>query len=335
MRAIAEAAHVSHVTVSLALRNHPSIPEATRERIRKLANAMGYRPDPALSALNIYRNARRRIHYQSTLAWINVHPNKNTIQAIPEYHSYFLGALRRAEEAGYQLEEFWFHEAGMTSLRLSQILRARNISGILLAPKLNSPSKLELQWEFFSIVTFGFSHGTTFHLVTGTQYRNARLAVRRMHGLGYRRIAAFVSDRFERQTDRNISSGMYAECAELKCCFLILKIPENPTPAQQQKAIAWLKTNKPEVILAHNLDIFDLLKKAGLNVPEDIAVGIMSTDPARSHLAGIDTNPEQVGVVAVDQLIALIHRNERGLPVSPLEILVGGDWRDGTSVPQR
>ena len=41
--------------MSLALRNHPRLPLETRERIRSLAEKMGYRPDPFLRALVAYR----------------------------------------------------------------------------------------------------------------------------------------------------------------------------------------------------------------------------------------------------------------------------------------
>jgi LacI family transcriptional regulator len=60
---IAEKLGVSHVTVSLALRNHPSISEKRRVQVRKLADEMGYAPDPHLAALAAYRrtNAPARI----------------------------------------------------------------------------------------------------------------------------------------------------------------------------------------------------------------------------------------------------------------------------------
>lgn len=294
---------------------------------------MGYRPDPVLSALNIYRHSHQTPHYQSTLAWINAHPDRNAIQGVAEYHAYWVGAQRRAEEMGYRVEEFWYKEPGMTSQRFCQVLRTRQITGILLAPKFDSPCLLQLPWEFFSCVAFGLSHGIDFHLVTGTQFSSARLAVRKMHAHGYRKIAIFVSDAFEKATDRNFSSGMYAECAELGCRFLTLKLATKPTSAQIKNAVAWLKKNRPEAILAYNLEIFELLGKAKLRMPEDVAVAMIARDPSRAQLASIDKNPEHIGSVAVDQLIGMINRNEKGLPIRPLKILVGSDWIDGSSMP--
>ena len=51
LREIARHAGVSHTTVSLSLRNHPSIPEPTRERLRRLADELGYRSNVLVSAL--------------------------------------------------------------------------------------------------------------------------------------------------------------------------------------------------------------------------------------------------------------------------------------------
>ncbi|MEX2381361.1 MAG: helix-turn-helix domain-containing protein, partial [Opitutales bacterium] len=43
---IARAGNVSVMTVSMALRDHPRISQATRDRIKALAAEMNYRRDP-------------------------------------------------------------------------------------------------------------------------------------------------------------------------------------------------------------------------------------------------------------------------------------------------
>src|ERR1044071_9901410 len=55
LQEIAEEGHVSRATVSLALRNHPSIPSETRGRIQAVANRLGYRPNPLISTLMSYQ----------------------------------------------------------------------------------------------------------------------------------------------------------------------------------------------------------------------------------------------------------------------------------------
>ena len=51
LRDVADRVGVSHVTISLALRNHPSIPLRRRQEVKSVAEQMGYRPDPLLSSL--------------------------------------------------------------------------------------------------------------------------------------------------------------------------------------------------------------------------------------------------------------------------------------------
>ena len=48
---VARAAKVAKATVSYALRQHPKIPAATRDRILRIATDLGYRPNPRVSSL--------------------------------------------------------------------------------------------------------------------------------------------------------------------------------------------------------------------------------------------------------------------------------------------
>ena len=63
-------------TVSLALRDHPRIPDSTKQIIRAAAEGLGYRPDPMLSALCAYRLTKRPPKEQTVIAWITNHRNR-------------------------------------------------------------------------------------------------------------------------------------------------------------------------------------------------------------------------------------------------------------------
>jgi DNA-binding LacI/PurR family transcriptional regulator len=70
LRDLAQKVGVPHVTVSQTLRNDPSISAKRREEVKKLAEEMGCRPDPSLSALAAYRFAKQSHKIQSALAWV-------------------------------------------------------------------------------------------------------------------------------------------------------------------------------------------------------------------------------------------------------------------------
>jgi DNA-binding LacI/PurR family transcriptional regulator len=48
---VARKAGVDKSTVSLALSGSPKLPEATRSRIQRIAEELGYTPDPGLARL--------------------------------------------------------------------------------------------------------------------------------------------------------------------------------------------------------------------------------------------------------------------------------------------
>src|SRR6516164_4115212 len=96
LRDVAERVRVSHVTISLALRNHPSIPLKRRQEIKHVAEEMGYRPDPLLSSLAVYRTRQRPARIQSALAWINHWDQPERLRKHKEFDGYWRGACASA-----------------------------------------------------------------------------------------------------------------------------------------------------------------------------------------------------------------------------------------------
>ena len=335
MRDIAKAANVSPATVSLSLRNHPSLPEATRKRIREAAWKMGYRPDPFLAALNNYRNTSHQASYRATLGWIHGSPPKS-MHGISDFHRYFLGARRRAQELGYGIEEFWIYEPGMTAARFSQIMTSRSIQGLLFPPLPMGVAMPELDWERFSVVAFGFSHSSRFHIVTNAQNRSARLATEQLIQRGYRRIGSFAHMSTSLGNTYNFFSGIWVECFAQGLKPLLLEIPEKEDRLEvNPRVLKWIREEKPDAILTQDPKIFDFLARNGIRVPQDIAVAMLNRNPDDPPRAGIDQNPLEIGATAVNQLAGMLQRNEWGVPKTPLRILVDGFWIDGPTAPPR
>ena len=130
---IATRAEVHVTTVSLALRNHPRLPEKTRTRIQKLAKEMGYQPDPVLQALVAYRGKVMERRNPPTLAYITNWDTKLGWQKTTAHPEFYEGAKSKAEELGFKLDHFWMGEPGLSHTRMSKILQARGITGVLIA----------------------------------------------------------------------------------------------------------------------------------------------------------------------------------------------------------
>lgn len=332
IRDIARLAKLSHSSVSLALREHPSIPLATRERIKVIAKEIGYSPDPMLSALMVYRRGIQKLKFQGSIAWISPRSDP-MLNYITRYQD---AARERCLELGYRLEEFRLAEMGMKMDRLSKILRARGISGLLLTPQTQAGTHIQLDWENFSAVTFGFSlTKPQLHVVMNAQFRSSVLAFRQLQARGYQRIGYVTSIDDEERTDRNFSAGYLSELDHLsaKQGIPILRIPDLSS-ATKKKFTAWYRAHRPQAIMTilHPV-IRDWMRELGFKEGIDYALALLGVHSGlMDEFAGIDQNEYLIGRAAVDFLISMIHRNERGIPAVPVCILVEGKWVDGRSV---
>ncbi|SDT88650.1 LacI family transcriptional regulator, repressor for deo operon, udp, cdd, tsx, nupC, and nupG [Verrucomicrobium sp. GAS474] len=329
-RDIAQRAGVHITTVSLALRDSPRLPEATRQRIRSIAEEMGYRPDPMLSALTIYRERIKRVRHQGTLAWIG--PVFRKGQPWSGFKEYRKGGEERCAELGYQMEEFRLSE--LSSGRLSKILKARNIQGLIIPPQSFSRAHINFDWENFSAVCFGYTLSRPrLHLVSNAQYRSARIAVRALRAHGYRRIA-FVTTRVnDERTDQNFSSGFLSEQRRFRPEDQVpmLILDDGPRVDELPQFKKWYQRYKPEVVIYHYPPVADYFALLGVG-PETCGWASLSLASTDGSLAGVCQNDLLIGRAAVDFLIGMIHRNERGIPETRSQLLIDGTWIDGATV---
>ncbi|AOS44791.1 Catabolite control protein A [Lacunisphaera limnophila] len=333
---IARKAGVHRATVSMALQGHPNIPPATRDRILGIAASLGYTPDPMLSALAAYRNRRRPAIYHGTLAWLinsayGFDWRDRTLR--PHFSDYHEGATAQAKRYGFQVEIFDFNAPGMTPTRLAAILAARGVLGILLCPQPRPETNLEFPWQNFSAVTFGYSLASPrLHTVSATQYRAMRLTVHELRRLGYRRIGLALDGDHDLRTDHNYLAGYLVE-EHLAGTGGNPAVPKLATPYPDQGAIArWLKAHRPDAIVTGNYHFLDVLRALGRKVPEQIGVACPLLPSPDTELAGVIENSVEIGSVAVDFLIGMIHRQERGVPVNPQRVHVEGRWLPGKTL---
>lgn len=331
IRDIAASLGYHHSTVSLALRDDPRLPKKTRQAVKKKALKMGYRPDPMVQALAAYRTSIKSAADHGTIAWLT---NDREPLIGPNYHftRYVGGANARAAELGYRMEEFVLRAHGMTPRRMVHILQARGITGVIVAPQPPDRirARIRLDWSPFSAVTIGYSLAwPPLHLVINNQFSTSKTAYRKLCSLGYRRIGFCFDRAVVGRSDGNFLGGYLAESArwprEMQIDPLLF---DQWSPA---KLRAWYRANKPEAIIFHNsVAIERAMVELKVRVPEQ--VGMVCLSDTRKGFACIDQNGPEVGTAAVDLLVSMIHRNERGIPEIPRRLLIEGTWHTGTSV---
>ena len=340
MQQVADAAGVHQTTVSLALRNDPRLPSATRTRIQKIAKKLGYRPDPMLAALNFYRTARHPVRAPITMAFL-LNFRDATELATSHAHLQFLeGARYQADQIGYQLEVFYVGhdtEAALAGPRIERILRARGISGLIIAAFGDSMPNFHLSWEHFSAVQIESQHlGLSLHTISNHQLMITREAVRRLAQRGCRRIGLAVGAREERYLKNAFTAGYYVEVAQSPG---LARVPPCILPGEGSVDIdamlhQWARDNDVEAVVSNWISMPEIFRRNGWRVPGDITVTALDLSPDGITSAGMRQNHRTVGVRAVEQLAILMKTNQRGLVDTPNLTLIEGQWVEAKS-PRR
>jgi LacI family transcriptional regulator len=335
MRELGARLGLHHTTVSLALRGSKRITEATRARVRALAGQLGYRPDPALASLNYYSRSRRAAAFQSIIAWVDNWPDPpGRLFNVHTYKAYHDGAAARAAELGYILEIFRAREPGMNPARLRQIFFSRNVGGLLLPPQERAGTSFDMDLSDFCALAFGYSlaQSGNLNLVTARHEQVPDLVIKNLRALGYRRpgyCLPLASDSGNNWTW--ITRWDYftrRDPAAFTC------IPRAPDVADSAALARWLRRRRPDVIVGFN-NLLPHVESLGWRVPEDIGFCSVNIDPGNLRLAGINQYDFSIGRMAVDILVDMIHRNEKGCPRIPVRSYADVAWRDGATLPSR
>jgi LacI family transcriptional regulator len=332
LRDVAAAAECHFSTVSLALRNDARLPRATCDRVQDVARRLGYVADPMLASLSSYRNALRPIRFRSTLAWVTNFPTRQGWRVAQIFEDFHQGALERAAALGYKLETFWLRERGMTAARATQILCARNITGLIIAPQPQFGAALELEWPRFSAVTIGYSLGTpALHLVSPNQYRSMRLAFQQLAERGCQRIGLAMLGASDDRVEHAWLAGYLVSGQALPPSR---RLPPLFLAAWNDETFgAWVRRCRPDAIITKNPETVAALRRLGGRA-SDTAVALITVPALDGRFAGIDENSREIGAVAVDYVAGMIHRNERGVPAMPQCVLIDGTWAEGRTVPR-
>ena len=345
---IAKLAGVHKATVSRALRNHPTIPLHTRERIHEIARREGYRPNPLVAMYQAQARSNRPTAMQSALAWLNDYPNPTCWQEFPWLRGYLRGARQRCEERGFRLEEIPIggntNPSGVEVGRISELLRQKGIFGVILPLMLHQQFLLE-EWSDCVIALVGSGNlsgsGSSpaaasrfypqgFPIADRDFYYNLRLAFQTVVQRGYTRIGFIYSRYLDRESEGRSQAAFLVEQSQLpeaqRVPILFLERFKEGRPAAFDR---WLDTYKPDAILSINPVVREWVQDAGRSVPEDCGLVNLNVVDDVENWSGIRENHELIGAAAVDLLIGQLSRNEIGVPRQPRKVLIPGEWHEG------
>ena len=276
---------------------------------------------------------------QAALALINPLKNPDDLRNPREFRLYWEGAEQAAKQRGFSLEEFCTSEIPLQ--RMEKMFKARHIRGIILAKPLSQSFQDEtiawrsFSWQDFSTVRLGRKADyPQAHYVTSAQSSNTMLGFARIAKKGYRRIG-YIGQYTEAQVF--CAGFLYAQLAvpEKHRIPPLLSLSETPNDGKNKYLLKhWLEQYRPDAILTEKRDLLEMLKDLGYRVPDDIGLAATSIHDTPID-AGIEQNSEEIGSAAVRLLTSLINHNECGIPSIRNEVLIEGNWVDGSMLPDR
>lgn len=330
MRELAALAGCSQTTVSLALRNHPRIPAATRERILELARNHGYARDPVVSSLMTQLRSSRKarvVEKIALLTWWHIPGSRINQRGVALYD----GITARAQQLGYEIEEFWAREPRMTLSRLSRILYARSIRGIVLGSMLHARGRVSLDWRHFATAAIGHTIlKPGLHHAAHSFSQGMMLVMRNLKRLGYTRVG--YANSIE-QDDMSTNGWLSAHMG-----YQYRVRPNDIIPPllmaewDKAKLAQWIERHRIDAVVGNMHLLIDMLRDIGLRVPEDIGFASLDCLPAEDSCSGVDILRGEIGAKTVDLVVEQLQNNELGLPSHPKSVHVDGVWRDGNTL---
>lgn len=327
-------------TISLALREHTSIPEPTRLRIQEIARRIGYEKNPIFHALSRFRQQGSVCAPAPRIAYLENFGLGSGISRPPHLTAIFQGARRQAALLGYELQPLAVGEDDHDSRSLNQYLRAQEITGIVIGSFQPGFAEIALNWDDFAVAKIHSRHTEPEATVIGNdQLREVRLAFRQLSSLGYRRIGLAVGRSDEDACGHRHTAGYLMEEASLPPGQRVppLLFPYNiGEPGLGPMIARWVQRHNVDVVLCNWGSVQPLLERQGLKVPGDVACASLCVcEPEPPGIAGVRPYLDLVGERAVSIVVAQLKSTERGLPDFPSSIYVQSVWQDGPSAPPR
>lgn len=330
---VAREARVSHGTVSRAFSGKGRVAPATRDRIQRIADELGYRPDPVMGRLAEYRRRDgKRSMTDSVVALVTGGPTKVAWRASFNHLTWAEGIRTEADRLGYRLEVVWMPETTEAERQLSQQLFHRGIEGLLLLPREKEEAIHGLPWERFAAVSLAtnFTSPQGLH-VSHDRFENVRIAWEQLAALGYRRIG-FCIEASGNARSRGLMLAAHLLEERLRAEDIIPLASLFDTELTREIFLKWVSATQPDAILTPHLNLLSWLRESGRRVPQDIGYAHLNSPHQDPGISGIDNQGLKVGASAMRALHRLLVTGQKGMPDPPQSILHPGIWKPGKTV---
>jgi DNA-binding LacI/PurR family transcriptional regulator len=311
---------VSPSLVSMALSGDAKVAAKTRERIAAAAREMGFTRNATASLLAKQRHSRRAEAGRLSVALVSTLRDESLTGICAERGVALEQVVMRPEDSPRQL---------------LKTLWNRGVNGILLSPD-QTPWRGaldKLPWQDFSMVKLGRVHPELpFHLVRHDAFDFATLALQRSCSTAKKRVCVLLWET-DSEIDNQARLGALLAFRETRLppgLELEWRLWKGPINRADPDSLAWLRARKPDTVLLFHFIMLFALEQAGLPDSFRCRFFAMQNVPEfpwlKRPLAGCDVSRESYLANALDLLLVLIGRGERGFASPPTEHVIEPVW---------
>lgn len=315
---------ISISTVSRALNGKADVSQATQDRVRQVAQEMGYQPSAAARNLRRQRTDKIGFVFNDDIAFFSDY-----------FAEIIVGATTAAEKNGYNI--VLYINEGKSPDELLNLCRAREIDGLILVWD-HVPSVIvePLLAEGLPFVILGrrVNHSQASYIAPDN-YNGALALMRHFLDLGHTRIG-FTSRRLSMKLTRVDRFAAYKDAlknAGIPFDPTLVVETEGGLPNNYLAANQLLDLPDPPtaIFTFHDLvavDVLETILKRGLRVPQDIALagfdGLNASLLTKPPITTVKQPLREIGRQSVQALLCCIESNnhppiQKTLPVQ-LEI---------------
>ena len=330
LKTIAQRCGVSTATVSKALNGHKDISKETKDRVKKVANELGYFPNAAARALKTNRSYNIGVLFEEEAGSGLTH----------EYFSGVLNGLKvQAEKQGYDIT---FINTCYENRKMSyyEHCRYRNFEGVaIVCADFNDPDVMELMNSELPVVTIDYVHHNC-TAVCSNNIQGMEELVKYIYSQGHRKIA-YIHGQDGLYVTRDRLASFYRTVDKLG-----LVIPdeyirtadylETKGAAKQTKELLNLQNAPTCIIYPDDTSLIggrNVIIEMGLRIPKDISVagydGTRMSQLLHPKLTTIRQNTEIIGTEAAARLI---HTIEQPRTTLVERVVIEGSLIPGKSV---
>ena len=326
---IARTAHVSHSTVSRALRNSPLVNRQTAARIREIAAREGY----TVSAV-----ARSLVTKRTDTIGVVV-----TSVADPFVAEVVAGIEEMALAQHFSVFLANCHADPDRELRVVKSFHERRVDGVLVNSSRVGSLYLPLLAEMkVPIVLINNQHpGDFVHSVGIDNLGAGRAAARHLVKLGHRRIA-YLGNQFGLQADTDRFGGYRQVLGEAGLGFqpeLVAHGDGKPEGGKRGMERLLASPEPPTAVFCYNdlqaIGAMRAARERGLKVPDDVSVvgldDILLSSYTDPPLTTVQQPKQEMGRIAVQILVELLGG---GKPVTQIKLEGALIIRESTSAPR-